>query len=49
MFNAIKETRSRSPALVDTVTMGRDVAKWKVMDPPVRDPFIISSSTQVFN
>ena len=35
--------------VADTMTMDRDVAKWKEMDPPVRDPFIISSSPQVFD
>ena len=47
MFDAIKVMRLRFPAPVDT--MGRDLAKWKEMDPRVRDPFIISSSPQVLN
>ena len=49
MYDAIKVMPSRFPALVNTVTMGRDVAKGKEMDPPVRDLFIISSSNRVFN
>jgi len=36
-FNAIKEMRSRFPAPVDT--MGCDTAKWKEMDPRVRDVY----------
>jgi len=34
-YDAIKEMRSRFPAPVDT--MGCDTAKWKEMDPRVRD------------
>jgi len=36
-YDAIKEMRSRFPAPVDT--MGCDTAKWKEMDPRVRDAY----------
>ena len=36
-YDAIKEMRSRYPAPVDT--MGCDTAKWKEMDPRVRDTY----------